>query len=104
VIPRGVLLGLLLALPATGEDVYHLSIGDPGRKTRDVPHDRAQRAATSIDAQDPDHLRLFKASFDDATFHAGMTDGEWEAMLNAQCTWDATMGFQAVRALAREPR
>jgi uncharacterized iron-regulated protein len=55
-----------------------------------------------IDTDSPEHLRLFKASFDDDSFHAGMDEEAWKAMLAAQCTWDATMAFHAVKPLARD--
>ena len=47
-------------------------------------------------------MRLFKANFDDAGFHAAMTDEQWQGMLNAQCTWDATMGFNAIAPLKKD--
>jgi hypothetical protein len=28
-----------------------------------------------------------------------MSEEQWDAMFGAQCTWDATMGFNAVKAL-----
>ena len=31
-----------------------------------------------------------------------MTDEQWQGMLNAQCTWDATMGFNAVAPLKKD--
>jgi len=58
---------------------------------------------TKIDTKSPDHLRLFKASFDEATsFHVGSSDAQWQAMLNAQCVWDATMAWNAAAVLARD--
>ena len=64
--------------------------------------EEAAHIPTEIDTKNADHLRLFKASFDDASFHAAMNDEEWQAMLNAQCTWDATMGFNAVAPLRKD--
>ena len=32
----------------------------------------------------------------------GRSDEQWQAMLNAQCTWDATMGWNAVAPLAKD--
>jgi uncharacterized iron-regulated protein len=61
--------------------------------------EEAAHIPTQIDSKNADHLRMFKASFDDASFHAGMDDAAWQAMLDAQCAWDATMGFQAAQAL-----
>ena len=37
-----------------------------------------------------------------ASFHAAMTEEQWQGMLNAQCTWDATMGFNAVAPLKKD--
>jgi uncharacterized iron-regulated protein len=65
--------------------------------------EEAAHIPTRIDAKSADHLRLFKAEFADASFHAGGSDAEWQAMLNAQCTWDATMGWNAVAPLAKDP-
>ena len=62
--------------------------------------EEAAHIPSKIDTDSPEHLRLFKASFDDASFHASMDEEAWKAMLAAQCTWDATMGFQAVKALS----
>jgi uncharacterized iron-regulated protein len=64
--------------------------------------EEAAHIPSKIDADSPEHLRLFKASFDDASFHASMDEEGWKAMLAAQCTWDATMGFQAVKSLSGE--
>jgi uncharacterized iron-regulated protein len=50
----------------------------------------SRRASRSHDAE---HMRMFKASFEDESFHAGMDDAAWQAMLDAQCAWDATMGL-----------
>jgi uncharacterized iron-regulated protein len=62
--------------------------------------EEAAHIPSKIDADSPEHLRLFKASFDDPSFHASMDEEGWKAMLAAQCTWDATMGFQAVKSLS----
>jgi uncharacterized iron-regulated protein len=66
--------------------------------------DEAAHIPTQIDTKSADHLRLFKASFDEeSTFHMGGSDESWQAMLNAQCTWDATMGWNAVAPLRKDP-
>jgi uncharacterized iron-regulated protein len=65
--------------------------------------EEAAHIPTRIDASNADHMRLFRASFEDASFHAAMSEEQWQAMLNAQCTWDATMGFNAASALAKDP-
>lgn len=65
--------------------------------------EEAAHIPTRVDTRNADHMRLFRASFEDASFHAAMTEEQWQGMLNAQCTWDATMGFNAASALARDP-
>jgi len=65
--------------------------------------EEAAHLPTQIDTKSADHLRLFKASFDEETaFHMGGSDEQWQAMLNAQCTWDATMGWNAVAPLVKD--
>ncbi|MEP6993050.1 MAG: ChaN family lipoprotein [Acidobacteriota bacterium] len=64
--------------------------------------EEAAHIPTKIDTGSADHMRLFRASFEDASFHAGMSEEQWQAMLNAQCTWDATMAFQALHALEQD--
>jgi uncharacterized iron-regulated protein len=65
--------------------------------------EEAAHIPTQIDTKNADHLRLFKASFEEeASFHMGSSDAQWQAMLNAQCVWDATMGWNAVAALAKD--
>jgi len=65
--------------------------------------EEAAHIPTKIDTKSPDHLRLFKASFDEATsFHVGSSDAQWQAMLNAQCVWDATMAWNAAAVLTRD--
>ena len=64
--------------------------------------EEAAHIPTRIDTKSADHMRLFRASFTDATFHAGMSEEAWQAMLAAQCTWDATMAFHAVSPVLRE--
>jgi uncharacterized iron-regulated protein len=65
--------------------------------------EEAAHIPTQIDTKSADHMRLFRASFTDASFHAGMSDEQWQAMLSAQCTWDATMAFHAVAPLLKDP-
>ena len=64
--------------------------------------EEAAHVPTDVDTKNADHLRLFKASFGEGSFHAGMDDAAWQSMLDAQCTWDATMGFHAVQPLRRD--
>ena len=64
--------------------------------------EEAAHIPTRIDTKNADHLRLFKANFDDESFHTAMNDEQWQSMLNAQCTWDATIGWNAVQPLLRD--
>lgn len=60
-----------------------------------------------IDIENADHLRLLKAFFgDEGGMHsASMPDAMWQGMIRAQCTWDAAMAWNAVKALekAKDP-
>jgi uncharacterized iron-regulated protein len=52
-----------------------------------------------------DHRRLFRAFFEDesGTIHSSMSDEQLESMRTAQVTWDATMAYNAVKALETAP-
>lgn len=64
--------------------------------------EEAEHIPTSVDVESADHLTFFKASFGEGdALHGGMDENAWRAMLAAQATWDATMAFNAVRALER---
>lgn len=64
-----------------------------------LSEEEAEHVPSEIDTDSADHLRLFKAYFDqDDPIHAQMSDEAWKSMLAAQCTWDATMASNAVRA------
>ncbi len=66
---------------------------------KDLTEDEAAHIPSEIDTDSDDHLRLFKAYFDeDDPIHSMMDEDAWKSMLRAQCTWDATMGYNAVRA------
>jgi uncharacterized iron-regulated protein len=56
-----------------------------------------------IDTDNADHLELFKAYFEGEDFHSSMTDEQWMGMFSAQCTWDATFGNNALKALEKHP-
>ncbi|HEY1249891.1 MAG TPA: ChaN family lipoprotein [Thermoanaerobaculia bacterium] len=64
--------------------------------------EEAAHIPTQIDTKSADHMRLFRASFADEGFHTGMDDAQWQAMLSAQCTWDATMAFHAVAPILKD--
>jgi len=55
-----------------------------------------------IDTDSEEHITLFKAIFEedaDADFHASLPEPALRSMFDAQCTWDASMGFKSVTAL-----
>jgi uncharacterized iron-regulated protein len=62
--------------------------------------EEAAHIPTRIDMSSPDHRALFKSYFDaDDPLHSGMTEEQWDSMISAQATWDATMAHNAVKAL-----
>ncbi len=62
--------------------------------------EEAAHIPSKIDTSSTDHFNLFKAFFEEETgMHSSMDDKMAKAMFDAQCTWDATMGYNAVRAL-----
>jgi len=62
--------------------------------------EEAAHIPSNINTESEDHFNLFKAFFEEETgMHGSMDDKMARAMFDAQCTWDATMGFNAVRAL-----
>jgi hypothetical protein len=65
-----------------------------------TPEERAHLPAR-VDVDDPEHKRLFRAFFggSDALHGGGMSAEQWERMFAAQCSWDAAMGANAVKAL-----
>lgn len=63
------------------------------------PEERAS-IAPNVDTASEEHRTLFRAYFADGdALHAGMPADQLDRMFEAQCTWDATMGHHAVRAL-----
>jgi uncharacterized iron-regulated protein len=64
--------------------------------------EEAAHIPVKVDTASDEHRRLFRAFFAEdggGDAHSGMTDAQWDAMFNAQCTWDATMAKNAVQAL-----
>ena len=62
--------------------------------------EEAAHIPTRIDTSSADHRTLFKSYFDaDDPLHSGMTEEQWDSMIAAQATWDATMAHNAVQAL-----
>jgi uncharacterized iron-regulated protein len=65
--------------------------------------EEAARIPGKIDTGSAEHRRLFKAYFspEDSLHATGMSEEQLDAMYNAQATWDATMGYNAVQALQK---
>lgn len=64
--------------------------------------EEAAHVPAEIDVDDADHLTFFKTTFEgeQGPVHGtGLSEEMWKNMLSAQCTWDATMGYNAVQAL-----
>jgi uncharacterized iron-regulated protein len=71
--------------------------------------EEAAHIPREIDVDDADHMTFFRTTFEDEqgpVHGAGMGEDMWKNMLSAQCTWDATMGYNAVQALkqANDPK
>jgi uncharacterized iron-regulated protein len=65
-----------------------------------LTEEEAAHVPPRIDTDHPEHMTLFKASVGEADpVHGGMSPEAWQGMLAAQATWDASMGYNAVRAL-----
>ncbi len=71
---------------------------------KNLTPEEAAHIPADIDTSSPEHRVLFKSYFEGGgdPLHSGMTDAQWDAMIAAQSTWDATMAFHAVQAL-QEP-
>ena len=69
--------------------------------------EEAAHLPKDIDPSDADHTTFFKTTFEDESGGAMHVSTMPEAMLKniiaAQTTWDASMGFYAVKALKQEP-
>jgi len=64
--------------------------------------EEAAHVPREIDVDNADHMTFFRTTFEDEqgpVHGAGMGEAMWKNMLSAQCTWDATMGYNAVQAL-----
>jgi hypothetical protein len=65
-----------------------------------LSEEEARHIPPHIDTDNEQHLQLFKSYFEgDDAIHSSMSEEQWNAMFAAQCTWDATMGYNAVQAL-----
>jgi uncharacterized iron-regulated protein len=69
---------------------------------KDLTPAEAAAIPAQIDTTSAEHRRVVKALFsdDDSGMHT-MSDQVFEGMYSAQCTWDATMGYNAFQALKR---
>jgi uncharacterized iron-regulated protein len=62
--------------------------------------EEAAHLPRQIDTSSAEHRTLIRSYFGaDDPLHGGMTPEQSDAMYAAQCTWDATMGHNAVKAL-----
>ena len=69
---------------------------------KDLTAEEGAAIPAQIDTDSPDHRRVVRALFsDDESGMHTMSDQVFEGMYVAQCTWDATMGFNAFQALKR---
>ena len=68
---------------------------------KDLTPEEAAHIPTGIDTSSPEHRTLFKSFFAAGgdPLHSGMSEAQWDSMIAAQATWDATMAFNAVKAL-----
>ncbi|MCX6539807.1 MAG: ChaN family lipoprotein [Acidobacteria bacterium] len=64
--------------------------------------EEAARIPSKVDTSNEEHKQLFRAFFasDDSMMHT-MSGAMFDGMFAAQCTWDASMGFNAVQALKK---
>ncbi len=62
-----------------------------------------ERMPPTLDLTSEEHRRLFRASFseDDLLHMTSLDEAQREAMYRAQVTWDAAMGWNAMRSLER---
>ena len=68
-----------------------------------LPEEQKALLPPTVDTESADHLRLFKAFFDeeDSMHSAAMPEAMWQGMFRAQCTWDAAMAWNAAQALRK---
>jgi len=56
-----------------------------------------------IDTDNPEHLELFRSFFAQSEgMHSSMSDAQLNGMFAAQCTWDATMAYNAYQSYKQE--
>jgi len=73
------------------------------KKGRDkLTPDEAAHLPAKIDTSSDEHRRLFRAYFGEGESTHAMSDAALEGMFQAQCAWDATMAWNALKALEAE--
>jgi uncharacterized iron-regulated protein len=71
---------------------------------KDLTPEEAARIPSRIDTDSVEGKTLFAANFGpEDSMHGAMTPEQLDGMYRAQCTWDATMAFNAVQALKTDP-
>jgi uncharacterized iron-regulated protein len=74
------------------------------KKGRDqLTPEEAAHLPAKIHTGSDEHRKLFKAYFGEGEATHAMSDAALEGMYQAQCAWDATMAWNAVRALKADP-
>ncbi|HEX3552820.1 MAG TPA: ChaN family lipoprotein [Thermoanaerobaculia bacterium] len=73
---------------------------------KNLTPEEAAHIPADVDTSSADHRTLFKSFFESGgdSLHSAMNDAQVDAMLAAQATWDATMAFNAVKALQERAR
>lgn len=72
--------------------------------------EEARHVPVEVDVDNEEHMTFFKATLGGEGEGSGMggmlhggSEEMWKSMLSAQATWDATMGWNAVKALEEAP-
>ena len=69
-----------------------------------LTEDEARHVPPRVDTDDEDHLKLFRAYMGPPGGGHGVSEEQLSSMFAAQCTWDAAMAHNAVRALESRPQ
>ncbi len=69
----------------------------------DLTAEEAEHIPPRVDTDNDDHLKLFRAYMGPPGGGHGVSDEQIFSMFEAQCTWDAAMAYNAVRALEARP-
>lgn len=68
-----------------------------------LTEEEARHIPPRVDTSSDDHLELFRAYMGPPGGGHGVTEEALFSMYEAQCTWDATMAYNAVQALEQRP-